>query len=764
MKRIAISLFVSIFCIVNILAQTPQSFNYQTVLRGADGIVLSDKTVELKFSIVQNSSTDEILYSELHNVTTNSLGLISLKIGKGTDVTGNFSLINWSLGQYSLKTELDLLDGSGFQAMGTTELVSVPYALHAQTASEIDDADADPNNEIQTLLVDGDSLGILNGNKIKIPSGSSKWQSSGNDIYYNSGKVGIGTEVPASKLVVKGDESTVAEDLLFAVVNNANDTVFAVFQGGVRIYVDDNLSKAAGNKGGFAVGGFNSGKGLTNEFLRVTPDSVRIYVGENNGKATKGGFAVAGISSGKGIGDDYLRVSNDSVRIYVDQSAKATKGGFAVAGISSGKGNATNFLDLTPENYFIGHQAGSKTTTGIKNSFIGFESGFANLEGSGNIFLGDQSGFSNINGTGNIFIGNGSGYNNYGVPEGEVYNDQGSNNVFMGNGSGLNNISGKRNIYIGVLAGAGYKHSSNDNINIGYESGFQADSCELNICIGVWSGYNARKGRNIFIGAHAGYENTYGEENTILGTQAGENNKIGSRNTFLGNATGWATVDGSDNVYVGSNAGNNRLVDSMNTFIGSGAGQFSETGSNNVYLGFNTGKNAGGSNNVFIGPNVGYWEENDNKLYINNEEGQPLISGDFTNGSEMVVINAGIDINSNSRTFFVNGDAGGASAWNNDSDERLKKNIVTIPNALERVMKLRGVNFEWKETENHEEGVQMGFIAQEAVEVIPEVVDKKGEYYSMEYASINAILVEAIKEQQKQIEELQKQILELQEK
>ena len=77
-------------------------------------------------------------------------------------------------------------------------------------------------------------------------------------------------------------------------------------------------------------------------------------------------------------------------------------------------------------------------------------------------------------------------------------------------------------------------------------------------------------------------------------------------------------------------------------------------------------------------------------------------------------------------------------------------------------MKLRGVNFEWNETKNHEEGLQMGFIAQEAIEVIPEVVDKKGEYYSMEYAPINALLVEAIKEQQKQIEDLQKQILELQ--
>jgi len=106
----------------------------------------------------------------------------------------------------------------------------------------------------------------------------------------------------------------------------------------------------------------------------------------------------------------------------------------------------------------------------------------------------------------------------------------------------------------------------------------------------------------------------------------------------------------------------------------------------------------------------------------------------------------GIGAASPSRKLFVNGDAGGTTGWFNDSDARLKKNVVTIDRALSKVDKLRGIQFEWKDTANHPEGKQIGFIAQEAQKIIPEVVSKKGEHLSMQYASITALLVEAVKE------------------
>ena len=116
--------------------------------------------------------------------------------------------------------------------------------------------------------------------------------------------------------------------------------------------------------------------------------------------------------------------------------------------------------------------------------------------------------------------------------------------------------------------------------------------------------------------------------------------------------------------------------------------------------------------------------------------------------------NVGIGTTAPGRKLFVNGDAGGTGAWNNDSDERLKKNIITIPNVLEKVLQLRGVQFEWKDTTNHPLGAQIGFLAQESLDIIPEVITKQNEYYGMQYAPITAILTEAVKEQQEMIEEL----------
>ncbi len=108
--------------------------------------------------------------------------------------------------------------------------------------------------------------------------------------------------------------------------------------------------------------------------------------------------------------------------------------------------------------------------------------------------------------------------------------------------------------------------------------------------------------------------------------------------------------------------------------------------------------------------------------------------------------NVGIGNSAPNRKLYVDGDAGGTTAWFNDSDARSKEKVSTIENALEKVSKLRGVQFEWKETTNHPEGKQIGFIAQEAQEIIPEMVSNKGDHLSMQYAPITALLVEAVKE------------------
>jgi hypothetical protein len=214
-------------------------------------------------------------------------------------------------------------------------------------------------------------------------------------------------------------------------------------------------------------------------------------------------------------------------------------------------------------------------------------------------------------------------------------------------------------------------------------------------------------------------------------------NTAGIGNTALGNLALQYNSTGSGNIGIGYNANLNNQTGSFNTIIGYEAGHG------------NVPHNKSG--NVFIGYQSGYNETNDNRLYIENSiSDTPLIWGNFN--TDRVVINGNGTHGNQNYEFYVNGDAGGNTAWNSLSDEKLKKNISTISLALEKVKKLRGVNYEWKDGKKYSEGIQIGFIAQEVNDVIPDVVDDSGEYYSMQYAPITALLVEAVKEQESTIQ------------
>jgi len=113
-------------------AQAPQGFNYQATVRNSSGALMVNQNVNFKFNIMQNSPTGVPVYSETHYVPTDDLGAVNLVIGQGTPTTGTFAGINWGSGTYYMGIELNT--GSGFVAMGTTQLLSVPYALYANSS------------------------------------------------------------------------------------------------------------------------------------------------------------------------------------------------------------------------------------------------------------------------------------------------------------------------------------------------------------------------------------------------------------------------------------------------------------------------------------------------------------------------------------------------------------------------------------------------------------------------------------------------------
>jgi hypothetical protein len=133
MKKLLYSLTFACLA-VNIQAQAPQKFSYQTVIRNSSNQLVANQQVGIKISVLQGSETGIVVYSERHTPNTNMNGLATLSIGTGTVLNGNFQNINWGSGAYYIQTETDPNGGSNYTITSTQQLLSVPYALYAETS------------------------------------------------------------------------------------------------------------------------------------------------------------------------------------------------------------------------------------------------------------------------------------------------------------------------------------------------------------------------------------------------------------------------------------------------------------------------------------------------------------------------------------------------------------------------------------------------------------------------------------------------------
>ncbi|MBD8082890.1 beta strand repeat-containing protein [Chryseobacterium caseinilyticum] len=117
-----------------VYAQAPEKMSYQAVMRNSGGQLLLNQNIAVRVSVLQGTPTGTVVFSERLTGTTNANGLVSLEIGSGTVLSGTFAGINWASGNYYLKTETDPLGGTTYSIAGTSQLLSVPYAMYAKTA------------------------------------------------------------------------------------------------------------------------------------------------------------------------------------------------------------------------------------------------------------------------------------------------------------------------------------------------------------------------------------------------------------------------------------------------------------------------------------------------------------------------------------------------------------------------------------------------------------------------------------------------------
>jgi hypothetical protein len=133
MKRI-LTIVAALLMAVSVWAQAPEKMSYQAVVRDASNALVTTQAVGMQISILQGGSTGTPVYVETQTPTTNANGLVSLEIGTGTLVSGDFSIIDWGNDTYFIKTETDPTGGSTYTITGTSQLMSVPYALYAKTS------------------------------------------------------------------------------------------------------------------------------------------------------------------------------------------------------------------------------------------------------------------------------------------------------------------------------------------------------------------------------------------------------------------------------------------------------------------------------------------------------------------------------------------------------------------------------------------------------------------------------------------------------
>ena len=217
MKKLLLLISTSAYLLIgtSIFAQAPQAFKYQTIVRDNNGNILVSANVSFRISILQGTPTGTNVYSEKQIATTNQFGLANLNIGTGTLLSGSFNTITWGSGNYYVKIEFDATAGNNFVAMGTSQLLSVPYALYAQSgvagvtgstgavgaqgAQGIVGATGTMGSTGSTGLIGGGSLA---GNTSYWDG--TQWVLNNANVFNNGANVGIGNSIPSEKLDVTG--------------------------------------------------------------------------------------------------------------------------------------------------------------------------------------------------------------------------------------------------------------------------------------------------------------------------------------------------------------------------------------------------------------------------------------------------------------------------------------------------------------------------------------------------------------------------------
>lgn len=724
MKRLFYSVFVTLLFSLSAFAQN-EGISFQGLARNAAGEVLVSQKINLRLSILLDTESGAVAYSETRQVTTNPQGIFSLVIGDDKALTKStiFSSIKWNSAPKFIKVEMDPNGGTSYVAMGTTRLQAVPFAFYAYGV--------DATNVKGLLPVSSGGTGVASISELKTSLGLDTFNSaaldtkvdkvagkglSSNDYTTaektklagitgtNTGDQDLSSYATTTQLATKAN----AADVVTSLATKANVADVAISLDTKANASDVTTSLAAKANTADVTTSLATkvdkvtGKELsTNDYTTAEKTKLAAITGTNTGDqvnitgnagtATKlqTSRTINGIAF-DGSADITLPTPASGIP-YTGATQAVDLGAYdlKVNGLTVGLGN--NRVD---NNVAIGQSALSSTTTGFQGNYItavGYEALKNDTWGYFNTGIGSSALFSNTTGLANTAVGSNALYSNttagYNTAVGTSalrVNTTGENNTAVGSGALEFNTTGELNSAFG--RGALYK--------------------------------NTTGGANVASGLNSLHENTTGGANVASGFNAMRFNTTGGNNIGQGNSALNGNTTGSLNTAIGVWSGATNLSGDKNTAIGGYADFAANNLTNATALGY--GAVVSASNTIQLG-------------------------ADGTNG------NAAVTLVKTSGTV----NAGGV---NLTSDFRLKSKIVPLANSLATVMQLNPVHYMKKSSlastaYNQEEN---GFIAQEIQKILPFIVTEgtdENKLLSVDYNSFIPMLTKAIQEQQKQIED-----------
>ena len=499
--------------ISTLFAQAPQKMSYQAVIRDVSQALVTNQAVGMQISILQGSASGTAVYVETQQPTSNINGLVSLEIGTGNIVTGNFSTINWANGPYFIKTETDPTGGIAYSIIGTSELLSVPYALYSENSgSSIPGPQGIPG-------VDGTN-GIDGATGPQGPIGLT----GATGATGSQGPIGLtGATGATGPIGLTGATGATGATGPQGPIGLTGLTGATGPQGATGL---TGATGATGSQGPIGLTGATGATGATGPQGPIGLTGATGATGPQGATGTTGATGSIGPQGATGL--------------QGPAGADGALNAWSLTG-NTGTNSSTNFIgtiDNIPFNIRVNNQKAGRIENSLLNAFYGYQSANS-ASGTYNTGMGHQSLFSIINGGYNAAYGNQALY----------YNTSGSRITAIGNQALYSNVTGSYSTAVGYGAlhantGAGW------NTAIGYAALYSSSTGSYNTALGhgalgtdVTGNYNTGIGFSVSLDVNNRSNSVVigGNSNLPLG---GDNRvRIGNSSmNSIGGQVGWTTI------------------------------------------------------------------------------------------------------------------------------------------------------------------------------------------------------------------------------